>query len=181
MGNIFKAKEIYKKTPVSENPNKPLVKLHGLYVAGTYRPPYFIDCTLTLSQISSTPAEVVYYTEASDTGYDDNGDGLLHINGVTIGDPTIISFTQTSDTGYDDNGNGLLRINGVTIGELDVYSFTNVDDSGYDDNGNGLLRINDVTLTGFTVTEISYLKNTQPPGQPVLNIKSIATVVATVT
>ena len=179
MANIFKAKEIYKHITSNENPNKPHVKLRGLYVAGTYRPLYFNEYTLNLTQIGgSNASNVAYYTETSDNGYD----GVVQLVDVNIDDPTVVEYTTTSDFGYDDDGtsDGLVKFSGFSIGETDIISFTSITDPSYEEY-DGIVKLSQFAIDELQLLDLPIIDLSQPPGQPVLNIRSISTVSATVT
>lgn len=179
MANVFKAKEAYKKTPAKVNPDKPFVAVHGLYIAGMWRPPYWIDATLNMTKIGgSQAADVVYYTEASDTGYVEP-EGILKIVGITMGDPTLIEYTSTSDFGYVEP-EGILKILSITMGEPSLIFYGRDSDTGYVEP-EGILKITEITMGEISLYQYIIKDGKQSPGQPLLNIKAHNTVSATIT
>jgi hypothetical protein len=175
MANIFKAKEIYKHTPSNINPNKPFVALRGLYVAGAYRSPYWVDAVLNITKLSTTTAaDVVYYTSIEETTYDS---GVLRIKNISLDDGQIVEYTSVNVSGYE-QPEGILRIKDVSVGEPSIVFYTSIDHDGYD---TGILRIKNVSVDNFQVISIPIIHNEQPPGQPILNIKQMNTVVANIT
>ena len=190
MANIFKAKEVYKKISSNLNPDKPLVKLHGLYVAGMYRPAYFIDATLTLSQLDSIPATVVYYTEQEVHQVLDVGVTMTEFD-VNTSNIVVTKYTVDSTSKWFDIGVTMTKFD-VDTSNVSYVKYTTNTLHGYFDIG--------VTMTEFDVEtpyestiinqrqtatrpywKIIPKPNTQPPGLPVLSLTDISTTRATIT
>jgi len=170
MANISKAKEIYKSTPGKINPNRPLISVHGLYVAGLYRPPYWIDSVLNIVKLSTTSAaDVVYYTETSDTSYPEKN-GVIQLTNIDIGDADIIQYGEDFDSSYEKDG--IVQLTDISIGELDIISYGNDESDVYTEK-NGVIQLTAVSLDEYDLYLISQRLNTQPPGLPQLNIKQI--------
>ena len=64
MSNIFRSKEIYKRIPGVSSDNNPLRAVQGMYVSGEYRPPYYIDGFVQVSNIKTKKATIKNYTQA---------------------------------------------------------------------------------------------------------------------
>ena len=64
MSNIFRSKEIYKRIPGVSSDNNPLRVVQGMYVSGEYRPPYYIDGFVQVSNIKTKKATIKNYTQA---------------------------------------------------------------------------------------------------------------------
>ena len=182
MANIFRASEAYKKVPNKILQTKPLVTVHGLYIAGLYRPPYWIKPIINVCSIGgSRAADVAYYTSISTEMYSEK-DGILFVKNMSfIGDISYVDYTVSSYTGYVEP-EGILFADSVSlVGDISVMSYTRASASGYTEP-NGILFVNDVSLIG----NISYIdKETeyceQPAGYPVLNLYNIGSSPATVT
>lgn len=179
MANVFKAKEAYKKTPAKIDPNKPFVAVHGLYIAGMWRPPYWIDVTLNMTKIGgSQAADVVYYTEASDTGHVEP-EGILSVVSITMDEPVLVEYTSISDNGYVET-EGILDILSITMGEPDIVFYDQYTDTGYVEP-DGILNVVEITMGQPTLYQYSIKDGEQSPGQPILNIKTHGTTSATIT
>jgi hypothetical protein len=179
MANISKAKEIYKSISRKIRPDTPLVKIRGLYVAGTYRPPYLIKPLLNMVKIGGVnSANVAYYTQATDTSYVEKN-GILQLKSIEIGEVGLINYTETSDSGYVEP-EGILQLKSIEIGEVDIVFFGNDDDSAYVEK-NGILQLKSIEIGSVSIMEIPFVRNVQPPGQPVLNVKSFNTISASIT
>ena len=63
MSNIFRSKEIYKRIPGVSSDNNPLRAVQGMYVSGEYRPPYYIDGFIQVSNIKTNKATIKNYTQ----------------------------------------------------------------------------------------------------------------------
>lgn len=182
MANIFKASEAYKKVPNKILQTKPLVTVHGLYIAGLYRPPYWIKPIINVCSIGgSRAADVAYYTSISTEMYSEK-DGILFVKNMSfIDDISYVDYSVSSYAGYVEPEGILFADNVSFVGDISVMSYTRASVSGYTEP-NGILFVNDVSLIG----NISYIdKETeyceQPPGYPVLNLYDIGSSPATVT
>jgi hypothetical protein len=170
MANISKAKEIYKSTPNKVNPNRPLIPVHGLYVAGLYRPPYWIDSVLNIVKLSTaTAANVVYYTDSTDVAYTEKN-GVIQLIDIDISDMIIVEYGEDSDSSYEKDG--IVQLTNIDIGELDVLSFGNDESDVYTEK-NGIIQLTNIDIDNFEILLIGNRSNTQPPGLPQLNIKRI--------
>jgi hypothetical protein len=170
MANISKAKEIYKSTPNKVNPNRPLIPVHGLYVAGLYRPPYWIDSVLNIVKLSTTTAaNVVYYTDSTDVAYTEKN-GVIQLTSIDIDDVGVIQYGEDFDSSYEKDG--IVQLTDIAIGELDIISYGNDESDVYTEK-NGVIQLTSVSLDEVDLYLISQRLNTQPPGLPQLNIKRI--------
>lgn len=170
MANISKAKEIYKSTPGKINPNKPFVPIRGLYVAGLYRPPYWIDSVLNVVRLATTSAaNVVYYTDSTDVAYTEKN-GVIQLTNIDIGDADIIQYGEDFDESYEKDG--IVQLTDISIGELDIISYGNDESDVYTEK-NGVIQLTTLSLDEVDLYLISQRLNTQPPGLPQLNIKQI--------
>ena len=179
MSNIFKSKEIYKKIPVKVNPNKPIVALRGLYVAGKYRAPYWIDAVLNIRQLSTTrAADVVYYTTREDkiTDY-----GCISMIQFDI-DATNFKYAKLTTAQASTKDIGCLSMIQFDMTSTNFayrkYATKNASNSDY-----GCLSMIqfDMDATNFAYTPMTKTENSQPPGQPVLNITNMTSTSGVIT
>jgi hypothetical protein len=191
LSNIFKSKEIYKKIPVKVNPNKPIVVLRGLYVAGKYRAPYWIDAVLNIKQLSTTrAADVVYYTTREVHQVLDVGVTMTEFD-VNISNIVVTKYTVDSTSNWFDIGVTMTKFD-VDTSNMSYLKYTTNTQHGYFDIG--------ITMTEFDVEtpyestiinqrqtatrpywKIIPKPNTQPPGLPVLSLIGVSTTKATIT
>ena len=178
MANISKAKEIYKSTPSKINPNKPFVKIRGLYVAGTYRPPYLIKPILNVIKVGGVnSATVVYYTNAD---VDDCASTISMIKlESSATNVTCQKYTVSSDETYDFGCLSMIQLNSTT-NNFTCTKYTNTSDETYDFGCLSMIKL-DTSSSNFDYSKNVVKKNTQPPGQPLLNIKASSTTAAVIT
>jgi hypothetical protein len=179
MANISKAKEIYKSTPGKINPNKPFVKIRGLYVAGTYRPPYLIKPLLNVVKIGGVnTANVVYYTQTNADDYDFGVISMIKLES-TATNVTCQKFSVSSDETCDSGVISMIRLEPTTDNFI-CEKYTNASEETYDFGVISMIKL-DPSTSNFVYTKTAVKKNTQPPGQPILNIKTSSTTVAVIT
>jgi hypothetical protein len=179
MANISKAKEIYKSTSRKIRPDTPFVKVRGLYVAGVYRPPYLIKPLLNVVKIGGVnPANVAYYTQASASAYVEP-EGILQLKSINIGEVELVNYTETSSSAYVEP-EGIIQLKSIDIGEVGVVFFGNDDASAYVEP-EGIIQLKSIDIGVVGIMEIPFVRNVQPPGQPVLNVKSFNTISASIT
>lgn len=129
MANIFKSKEVYKHVIKPGNTHQ-LIPVRGVYVANQQRSPYYIDHTISIVGIGTTPAEVITYTERSVDVYEfEIPNTSLSITNDTI---SVVSYTRRSLTVYEpyEIENTSLVITNDTI---NIYDYTRASVSVYDD------------------------------------------------
>ena len=179
MANVFKAKEAYKKTPAKVNPDKPFVAVHGLYIAGMWRPPYWIDTTLNMTKIGgSQAADVVYYTTS--TEYPKMGVGVVLVDFTTdVSNITIQKYSTSSDTSY--LGVGVVLVDFTTdISNMTYTKYTR--DTQSPPLGVGVVLVKfETDISNMNIFKTQPKSGEQPPGQPLLNIKTHSTTNASIT
>lgn len=97
MPNIFKSKEIFKH--VIRNGSHELIPVRGVYVAGTYRPPYLIDQNIDITYIGGRPAAITPYSKVTVTFYNDC---VIPNMELIPAPPTIKWYTIASTNAYSD-------------------------------------------------------------------------------
>jgi hypothetical protein len=99
MANIFKSKEVYKHvtTEPHNGGQHKLIPVRGVYVANVYRPPYYIDHTLEITNIENSYVTVDEYKETPVTAF---ASGIFtDVNiAVTNNPPYLKYYAQTPVT-----------------------------------------------------------------------------------
>lgn len=78
--NIFRSKEIYKRIPGVSPTLNPVRITRGVWVSGEHRPPYCIDGTIHVTDISSNKPEIREYTQMISNARASGNVGLVDIN-----------------------------------------------------------------------------------------------------
>ena len=172
MANISKAKEIYKSTPGKINPNKPFVPIRGLYVAGLYRPPYWIDSVLNVVKLATTSAaEVAYYTEADA----DTRASTMNMIQFDV-DLSYMDVTRYStDSGDIHTKNACMNMIQfeIDMSDLQIVRYYTDEASTYPEKTCMKMIQFEIDMNTTDIVHISQRLNTQPPGLPQLNVKRI--------
>lgn len=101
MPNIFKSKEVYKHLKVtSERPPGKMVPVQGLYVSGEFRPPYYTEGQVHITDFTSTPGSAVSFKNVSRT----DEDGCVKVLDFSIdtGSISITNYTTASANAGED-------------------------------------------------------------------------------
>lgn len=175
MANIFKTKEMYKNIAPTTRIT-PLRKVRGVYVTGPYRPPHYIDHTLTIVSIGSTKATIAKYTEASETAQPDYAMAWTDIRESSA--LTIDHMTTKTEHLNSDYAMAWIDIRESIPLLITKYSKLNVDPTP------------DYAMAWIGVYESSpllvertlpYLYVDIPPGDTLLNILNMESTKATIT
>ena len=185
MANVNKAQEVYKSTPGKISQSRPFVPVRGLYVAGVWRPPYWIDQVLNITRVGqSQPATIVNFTEK-----DEN---------ARIGVAKMIAFDTSISRMRVDRYSMITENPRVSVAKMiqfkadlsnmEVTRYSSASYDKYSGNGGsggqltGCLRMIQFSAntSEMAVNRVIQVTNVQPPGLPVLNIKSYTTVDATI-
>lgn len=59
MANVFRSKEVYKHLKYDLHGKNEIVPVHGVYISGEYRPPYYNESGISIYEISSKNCNVV--------------------------------------------------------------------------------------------------------------------------
>jgi hypothetical protein len=172
MANISKAKEIYKSTPGKINPNKPFVPIRGLYVAGLYRPPYWIDSVLNVVKLATTSAaDVAYYTEADAETHASTMSMIQFDVDLSYMDVTRYS-TASGDIHTKNACMNMIQFD-VDMSDLQVVRYYTDESSTYPEKTCMNMIQFEIDMNTTDIVHISQRLNTQPPGLPQLNVKQI--------
>ena len=178
MANSFNSKEIIKIIPNKKRilqPDKsPARVIRGLYVAGVWRPPHYIDRTLIVDVINAPPVEVVPYTTKEEHT---NNDYYTALASVTTGSSNVVFYsTKTENIPNNDYYTAFVS---TSFGNSTVTQFTteslDIPNSDY---------YTALTQTSFGSADILYMSQSKhdiPPGQPSLQVTSIVSEHTTVT
>jgi hypothetical protein len=179
VANVFKAREAYKKVHGTIDPNKPIIAVRGLYVAGMWRPPYWIDTTLNMTKIGGLQAaDVVYYTAS--TEYPKMGVGVVLVDFTTdVSNMTIRKYSTSSDT--RDLGVGVALVKFETdVSNITYTKYTR--DTQSQQLGVGVVLVKfETDISNMNILKMQQKSGEQPPGQPLLNIKTHSTTNASIT
>lgn len=164
MSNIFRSKEIYKRIPGVSSDNNPLRAVQGMYVSGEYRPPYYIDSFVQVSNIKTNKAKIEDYTATTK----DLVDPIVNIIGVDCSELDIIQYTRTQS---DLSADPIINIIGVDCSDIDILCYTSITENLTADP---IINIIDV---GCSDVDITYYKNQLINTNPdfSIRIKSITT------
>ena len=147
MPNIFYAKEVYKT--YRDNDNKHFVRLKGLYVAGKFKPPFYMDPLLLVTNLNTSKAIVYHMTEHADQIKSD--DMLVCIQNKFISHGSYVKFKTISEQikGADDM---LACIQTVMLPTAKPYlKLSQQYGSNYP--GECILMINELTTTKAVIVE----------------------------
>ena len=103
MENKFRSKEVYKKLRKEVHNRHTMVAVEGVYVSGEYRPPYYANMGVTITDIQCNKALVEPFTDVSVIATDfDYALQLLDID-VNPTCPSITRYTTatTEETDFD--------------------------------------------------------------------------------
>jgi plasmid maintenance system antidote protein VapI len=143
MANVFRSKEVYKKIPKVSPDENPLRAVRGIYVSGAYRPAYYIDAFIHISNINTTKATIADYTERSTNITDD---GAMRLVQVKFDDLVLTEYTREHKNITDD---GAMRLVQVKFDDESVYWFNN---KPIETNKDFMIRIKSITSTHAIIT-----------------------------
>ena len=100
MGIIFKSKEVYKHLDKKPNEQHKMVPVQGLYVSGEFRPPYYTEGQIHITDFTSTPGSAVSFKNVSRT----DEDGCVKVLDFSIdtGSISITNYTTASANAGED-------------------------------------------------------------------------------
>lgn len=174
MPNIFYAKEVY-KTYRDNNDNKHFVRLKGLYVAGKFKPPFYMDPLLLVTNLDTSKAIVYHMTEHDDQIKSD--DILACIQNKFISHGAYVKMTTAkANVKYDDI---LACIQNKFISHGDYIKFKTVSEQIKSDDILACIQ------TSMLSIPEPYLKLSQQygsnyPGECILMINEFTTTKATI-
>ena len=186
MANIFRSKEVFKKkstviknTETDSTLYKPfengeIVPVIGVYVTGEYRPPYYNNPGILLTEINSNKATVADFTQRSTSVKPDYS---LNLHDIQAVDPLeIIPYTTRSTSVKPDYSLNLHDIQAVD--PLEIIWFVTVKSSVKPDYS---LNLHDIQIVDHL--EIEYLTPINYPTapEPMLRVTNITTNRAVVT
>lgn len=170
MANVFRSKEVYKHPPKSLKDANVIIPVRGVYVTGEYRPPYYNDNGVMITEINSNKAVVASFTEKSIDTYDSVLRVLSFDIDTTCPDITQYTTAQAS-SGYDT----VLKVLGFDIntGVPDCLFYTQESaSSGYDP----VLRVISFDIDATLPNVQPYAKQTYSnTPEPTLRITTIQT------
>jgi hypothetical protein len=171
MANIFKTKEMYKNIAPTTRVT-PLRKVRGVYVTGPYRPPHYIDHTLTIVSLINRKATIVPYTEASAYAVE-SSHGQLPCYGsafLDIRESSTFSITRYStreEQAEPAYGSAMLDIRESS--PFKITKFTTRGEDAHPGYGSAMLDIRESGTFSITKPLLPvYVKI--PPGDTLLNI-----------
>ena len=174
MANTFRSKEVYKKLRKEVHNRHTMVAVEGVYVSGEYRPPYYANMGVTITDIQCNKASVVSYEDDILDIRDDFSYGLMNVIDVT--DWHIEEYTSSLVSSYDDFSYGLMNVNHFT--DWDIHPYGNDHDSVYDDFSYGML---DVVIVTEPEIICYYTENNNMTPEPILRITQINSTKAEIT
>ncbi len=182
MANIFKTKEMYKNIAPTTRVT-PLRKVRGVYVTGPYRPPHYIDHTLTIVSLVNKDAKIVSYTEASAYAGDPSrgqmpcyGPAFLDIRESSAF--SITRYTVKSASTEPAYGSAMLDIRESS--PFTITKFTTRGEDAHPGYGSAMLDIRESGAFSITKPLLPvYVKI--PPGDTLLNIYNWSSTKATIT
>ena len=173
MANVFRSQEVYKKLNKSLHDKNEIVSVRGVYVSGEYKPPYYNETGLRITEISSNKPTVVDFKTETKSLTDTDTVGLLSFDSNP--DISIVVYGVEKNSTTDQDTVGLLSFDVNT--DLSIYVFEK-DYIGCNDTDTvGLLSfdVND----GFNFTCFNKKKTNSTP-EPLLRLATISTQPATV-
>ncbi|NMA75564.1 MAG: hypothetical protein GX963_15745 [Bacteroidales bacterium] len=135
MANVFRSKEVYKKIPKVSPDENPLRAVRGIYVSGAYRPAYYIDAFIHISNINTTKATIADYTERSTNITDD---GAMRLVQVKFDDLSVVDYSRTNKNITDD---GAMRLVQVKFDDLVLIEYTREHKNITDDGAMRLVQV----------------------------------------
>lgn len=167
MGIIFKSKEVYKHLDKKPNEQHKMVPVQGLYVSGEFRPPYYNDPALVITQFTSGDCIPASFKSV----YQDfkDADGCI-MYGLNVSTPTVNIQKYTKE--YVDL---LPDPDGCALYDMDVsqpsYSFMRYSreyDSAKDEDGCGIYGLG-LAVRTYNLTRFSKAKGNSTP-EPILRV-----------
>ena len=176
MANVFRSKEVFKHPNKNLHGRNEIIPVRGVYVSGEYKPPYYSESGLRITEINSTHAKVVdFTTKSQSSGYDN----VLRLLTFDI-DNTCPDFVQYTTASASSGLDHVLRLIDFDVDSScpDCLFFTQASaSSGYDH----VLKLIDFdvdnTLPDFQL--YSSIRNSSPP-EPLLRLTTITTEKATI-
>lgn len=118
--NIFKSKEIYKKT--SRPGNDELRPVRGMWVSGEHLDPYCIDSTIHVVEMGSNNADVIEYKTSTGSIYQDPSIRILGYEETN--EFEIENYYQSKDALPTDM---VIRIKGLFSSDFNYVYYTKID------------------------------------------------------
>ena len=170
MSNIFKSSEIYKRLPKVSSKENPLRTVRGIYVAGAYKAPHYIDGCIHVSEISSTKALVKPFGTVNET----INDYLLNIKSIEIDRFKITDYSKRSCDIKPDN---VINISNISIEPPEITCYVKTDKSLVDEN---VIHVSDVVAIKPTYTQcLNHEQKLNP--EPAINLLDVSSIQATIT
>ena len=171
MANIFKTKEMIKHLDpnIVRDPTKPNVAVRGVYITGKYRPPYYIDHTLTISKLRTVQPVITAYEESTHSANVDSSVQLVDIN---CPQPIIEEYTYTTKDFRDH----VLFVKGIDIDDPIIDEFESSAHTAESDSLQVIGIDCDLEITSYQHSDASLA-----PEQPIVYIKSLSGVNPTIT
>jgi len=175
MANIFKSKEVYKHV-IKPGDIHQLIPVSGVYVANQRRTPFYIDHTISIVGIGTTPANVVTYVETDVDVY-----GPYEIQNpsmvITNGNVTIETYSKRSVDVY---GPYEIPTPSITIANdtINIYEYTRDTAIVYD---NFEIHNCTFTCTNNTINAASIITTHNSEIDGFLQITNISSNEATIT
>ncbi len=101
MANVFRSKEVYKHPPKSLHGKNVIIPVRGLYVTGEYRPPYYNENGIMITDISGSKPKIVNFTDKISLSGDDPVLRVLSFDLDTSVPDLTIYTTESASSGYD--------------------------------------------------------------------------------
>lgn len=142
LANIFKSEEVYKRIPRIDPALNPLRAVRGVYVSGPWKPPYYITPAILISNIESTPATVVDFTELET---DAGPDYLLNVLELSATVSTVVEYTKVEVKSSPDY---LLNVLELSCTPSNVVYYNNI---WFSSNPEPMLMITAISTTTATI------------------------------
>jgi hypothetical protein len=170
LANIFKSKEVYKRIPRIDPALNPLRAVRGVYVSGPWKPPYYITPAILISNIESTPATVVDFTELET---DAGPDYLLNVLELSATVSTVVEYTKVE---VESSPDYLLNVLELSCTPTSTVWYTRAEAESSPDY---LLNVLELSCTPSNVVYYNNIWFSSNP-EPMLMITAISTTTATI-
>ena len=175
MANIFKTKEMYKNIAPTTRIT-PLRKVRGVYVTGPYRPPHYIDHTLTIVSLVNKDAKIVAYTSVE--AYAEPAFGATFLDIRESSQFSITRYSTREEQTEPAYGSAMLDIRESS--PFTITKFTTRGEDAHPGYGSAMLDIRESSPFSITIRPSPKYVDI-PPGDTLLNIYNWSSTKATIT
>ena len=176
MGQIFKSKEIYKHLKYTLHDRHEMVPVQGVYISGEYRPPYYNNPIVRITQIDSQNARADSFKTENKKVSSAKAAGLYQVD-ISSTSISLVRYSVESTTVSSASAAGLYNV-GIGATTFGLQRYGRDYESPTPTSAAGMYNIN-LTDSTFNVTPYLSVQDGSTP-EPILRLSSLVSELATI-